>query len=383
MAFPPITENLKAAAGWYQARDVAWSRTGVLNVSVSYRDNQGIIQTPPSLLYQGTSNTPQFTNAIYDKSSGLLVLTGVKVPIIPASGAVTQYTTNTVYVDSATGRIRFSPALLTPTPTSTASQTFTQIQALFSPQARRLTTDSRANTAAVTFLDDTLKPNDTPSLGNVVADRRWVIWRKAGIAGTAGSASLYFKTQRLTLCLPTAINVTATQSGTPPVVTNTVNLTSVTLNGVDVTNKVDVDYAQGRIYFPLSLNAEGQTAAATYVEAGTVTTAAPNGVTVTTPATDTVQWQDEPLFNNSDALPAGTAAGLDTIIDNAVPIDNAANENNVAAFLDPYAGTTLGGTTIVTGSHKVWLFWNSTRNGTADIYSETIDPRFAPGPTTQ
>ncbi len=383
VAFPPITENLKAAAGWYQARDVAWSRTGVLNVSVSYRDNQGIIQTPPSLLYQGTSNTPQFTNAIYDKSSGLLVLTGVKVPIIPASGAVTQYTTNTVYVDSATGRIRFSPALLTPTPTSTASQTFTQIQALFSPQARRLTTDSRANTAAVTFLDDTLKPNDTPSLGNVVADRRWVIWRKAGIAGTAGSASLYFKTQRLTLCLPTAINVTATQSGTPPVVTNTVNLTSVTLNGVDVTNKVDVDYAQGRIYFPLSLNAEGQTAAATYVEAGTVTTAAPNGVTVTTPATDTVQWQDEPLFNNSDALPAGTAAGLDTIIDNAVPIDNAANENNVAAFLDPYAGTTLGGTTIVTGSHKVWLFWNSTRNGTADIYSETIDPRFAPGPTTQ
>ena len=27
--------------------------------------------------------------------------------------------------------------------------------------------------------------------------------------------------------------------------------------------------------------------------------------------------------------------------------------------------------------HKAWLFWNSTRNGTADVYYETINPLFA------
>ncbi len=99
---------------------------------------------------------------------------------------------------------------------------------------------------------------------------------------------------------------------------------------------------------------------------------------------NTVQWQDETLANDPNAVPyTNTVDALAVSAVNpgyGVPIDTAVNENNVAAFLDPYAGTTtsINGASVVTGSHKVWLFWNSTRNGTADIYSETIDPRFAP-----
>ncbi|MGI4787488.1 MAG: hypothetical protein ACRYFS_01415 [Janthinobacterium lividum] len=353
--FPTVTENLRAAGQWYQSRDAAWSRTGALNISVFYKDANGVTQSYPALLYSNaTPSVPQFTRAIYDKASGLLVLTGVKVPIINiTANAPQQYTTNTVYVDAATGRIRFSPALLT------ATQSFTQIQATFNPLARRLTLtrDGRTNTAPVTFLDDKFKANDAANIANstqtanVEADRRWTIWRKSGVSGVPSSASLYYKTQRLTFFLPSAVDVT--------------KAITVTLNNTQTTN-YDLDYSRGRIYFPITPMAEGGTVAVSYT--------APGGTTQTTIAANllnTVQWQDEPLANNSDVPPADSAAGLDAIYDNGVPLDTAVNENNVSAFLDPFAG--------VNSSHKVWLFWNSTRNGTADIYSETIDPRFAPG----
>jgi len=378
-AFPPVTENLRAStttSGWYQARDVAWSRTGALNVSVIYRDSTGALQTPPSLLYD-TNNVPQFTKAIYDKASGLLVLTGVKVPIIPASGAVTAYTTNTVYMDSATGRVRFSPALLSTT------QNFASVRATFSPQARRLTLDTRADTAPVTFLDTATKANDAAGLPQVEADRRWTIWRKSGVVGSA--ATLYYKTQRLTAYLPSAVDTTKT--------------ITITLNGQSYSGAVDVDnvpavyndFVQGQmttikyparaiLYFPISSQAEGAALSVKY-------TPNPSVGSNTTTITDTVQWQDYVNANdpknfsntsnpNADP-PIDSVSGLDSVVDTEVPLSNTTNENNVAAFLDPFAGVSSTG---VPSSHKVWLFWNSTRNGTADIYSETIDPRFAPGP---
>ena len=85
-----------------------------------------------------------------------------------------------------------------------------------------------------------------------------------------------------------------------------------------------------------------------------------------------MQWQDEPESTDPNAVPFENSIDALAAVNPgySVPIDVAANENNVAAFLDPFASATT--------SHKVWLFWNSTRNGTADIYSETIDPRFAP-----
>ena len=387
--FPNVTENLRSApGGWYQSRDVAWSRTGVLNVTVAYTDASGKAQTAP-LLYNG--NVPQFTKAIYDKASGLLVLTGVHVPMInPPAAPALPYTINTVYVDAATGRIRFSPAL------SATTQNFAQIRATFSPLARRLTEDSRADTGPVTFLDDKLKANDDPTLANgtspsatVEADRRWTIWRKSGISTDTGSATLYYKTQRLTVYLPSAVDTTKTLA--------------IMLNGTAYNNGVDVENvpavyndtvpgqtptvkypASARLYFPISSGAEGAPFSVTYTPLG-------GGSTVTVPAapaTDTVEWQDYLNAADPNAVPfTNSIDALDAISSGyPVPMLKTTNENNVAAFLDPFAGqpnpsgqTNPNGTPLL-NPHKVWLFWNSTRNGTEDIYSETIDPRFAPGP---
>ncbi len=366
--FPAVTEDLRLQGntGWYQGRDTAWSRSGALNVTVPVTSSSGTVLKP--LLYDSTGK-PLFTRAIYDKASGFLVLTGVQVPYAtaPANGTPT-YTTNTIYVDAATGRIRFSPDLLP------AQKSYAYIRATFSPLARRLTTDSRADIAPVTFMDNAPKPNDAASItgstftANVEANRRWTIWRKSGVAGVGSTATLYFKTQRLTLFLPTAVDPTKT-------VTVTATSSGNTIPGFDL------DSLRGRIYFPSNANVEGQLVTVSYTDLNGNNHTGTSGAT---PAvTDFVQWQDEApantLATGSEVLPTDTASGLDTVVDTLVPIQTATNENNVMAFLDPYAGTTAANGSL--NPHKVWLFWNSTRNGTADIYSETIDPRFAPSPT--
>ncbi len=329
--FPQVTEILAGQpGGWFQARDVAWSRTGALNL---------LIGGTPILYSIPASGTPQplFSRAVFDKTSGLLVLTGVSL-----TGAVTGGTA-TVYVDSATGRVRFAGG----TPSG-------QVRATFTPLVRRITVDTRADTGVTTFLDTAQKTNDGPGLTNVEADRRWYFWRKSAVSTDTHSATIYDKTQRLTVYTPTPIAV----GGTPakPVVT-------VMIGTTDVSAFVDVDYSRGRIYFPINAGGtytEGQPATVTYTDA--------TGTSKT--FTDSVYWQDEIRAGDLTATPNGSADGIAHSVDYAVPIDTVVNENNVAAFLDPYASAT--------NEHKVWLFWNSTRNGTADIYTETINPRFAP-----
>ena len=348
--FPQVTEILAAQpGGWFQARDVAWSRTGALNIYAQYTVGGGTSTTP--LLYDAMGK-PLFSRAVFDRASGLLVLTGVPVPLIGAANGAPQSTTNTLYVDASTGRIRFSPALLT-TP-ATPNQNFIGLRATFTPLVRRITVDTRADTGVTTFLDTAQKSNDGPGLNNVEADRRWYFWRKSAVSTDTHSATIYDKTQRLTVYLPTPIAV----GGTPAKPTVT-----VMIGTTDISAFVDVDYSRGRIYFPINAGGaytEGQPATVTYTDA--------TGTSKT--FTDNVYWQDEIRAGDLTATPNGSADGIAHSVDYAVPIDTVVNENNVAAFLDPQASATV--------EHKVWLFWNSTRNGTADIYTETINPRFAP-----
>ena len=350
--FPPVTEILTASGvsgGWYQARDVAWSRTSKLNLSINGKP----------ILYDATG-TALFSRAVFDKATGLLVLTGV--PNLLVNNSPTTYafnvpssTTVTAYIDLATGRVRFSAA---PSSVVTAS---------FSPLAKRMTSDSRADTGPTTFLDGAFKPNDTPAnTGNVAAitplraDRRWFIWRKSGAGGAAPSATVYYKTQRLTAYLPRPVDPTKT--------------INISLNGTAYTGPLDVQnipptldnqgniksLGNARIYFPISSGAEGATITGSYT--------ATDGTSPT--INDTVQWQDEIRANDSVTPPTNATTGLANIIQGyALPLDTTVNENNVSAFLDPLAGLST--------PHKVWVFWNSTRNGTADLYYETINPLFA------
>ena len=359
--YPSVTETMVpvTTSGWLQARDVAWSRTGALNLFVSNGT-----ATPSPLLYD-TANKPLFSRAVFDKASGYLVLTGIKPTA--AVGGYTLFTnvptggTITAYVDLATGRVRFTG---TPTGTVTAN---------FNPLARRITNDSRADTNPVTFLDGALKANDTLGGTPVKADRRWYIWRKSGTGGAAPSATIYYKTQRLTAYLPSAVDVTKSLT--------------LTLNGISYTGPVDMQVipptlntngtvkypSSTRLFFPIQSGAEGQTFTANYTDT--------NGNSSPT-ITDVVQWQDEIRANDAYVPPTNAIEGLNIIEPGyAVPLANAVNEDNVSAFLDTEAyNNTLGPPIDLSHPHKVWLFWNSTRNGTADVYYETINPLFAAAP---
>ena len=300
---------------------------------------------------------------MFDKASGDLVLTGI--PNVTLTGAPSTLAFNapattlvTAYVDLATGRVRFNA---TPNGTLTAT---------FQPLARRLTNDSRADTSPVTFLDGALKANDSPNLGPVVADRRWYIWRKSGVVGPSPSATIYYKTQRLTAYLPQAIDVTKTITVTVGGSPSSVDAQYVP--PVYKTDGVTIQYpASTRLYFPVSSGAEGQTFTATYTDTG--------GTSRT--VSDVVQWQDELRSNDTNAPPTTSTAGLDTINSGyIVPLNQAINEDNVSAFLDPDAYRNSTSPLDLSHPHKVWLFWNSTRNGMTDIYSEAINPLFTAGP---
>ncbi len=349
-SFVAVREIMAPVGGGYQARDVAWDRTGQLNlfaVNPNIAPGQPGYETP--LLYDINSK-PLFKRAIVDKASGQLVLTGITVPVLLPNGAAIP---STVYIDGASGRVRFSPAL----PPTSAAYPY-QIEGLFVPQAKRITgtgSDRRADTGPVSFLDQTLKPNDSPNLNPVTADRRWYIWRKSS-AGQGGAATLFYKTQRLTMYLPTPVDTT-----------KPIKINGIATTTVDVQNIFAEPQQSARIYLPISSGLDGQQATVEYT---------PIGGANQPPVIDVVQWLDERNSSDTSTPPANSTQALQSAEGTAVPISQPVNENNVAAFLDPYAGTQ--DSTGALQAHKVWLFWNSTRNGTSDLYMETIDPRFGP-----
>lgn len=365
---PKIREQLQSDTGnlWWQARDVAWLREGNIQVNVN-----------------GIDLLPANATPTYDRQSGTLVYPATVTNQLTIG---TQNIKETVYVDLARGRVRFSPALplnLNPS-----------VYAAFFSQARRITTDARADTVPIAFLDQAFKPNAAPNSGRVQADRYWFIWRKSGSGGTATTPTLFYKTQRLTVDLrdannqPVSIKLDPT-SGRPNV-TVTVGGTTLYSSGSGANSQVDVDWARGRVYFPIVIGGtamEGQhvTGSFSYVDSA--------GKTQTRNIDDFVHWLDEPRFNDLQNQPGSkTAAGAiaaASTAEVALPIDTIVNESNVSAFLDPmaYADVANGaydplGSDATTSHpdqpHRIWLFWNSTRNGTADLYYETFEPRFTP-----
>ena len=349
LPFRRLTEQLQLQAGgnWWQARDVGWLRiTGlnnVINVLVGVTD-----------VLAGKTPT-------YDQASGLLVYTGV---------TLNSVTGQTVYVDVGGGRVRFSRPLPANTP----------VAATFNPTARRITTDSVADFAPSVFLDEAYQPNSSgvPASGtnaNVQADRYWFVWQKAGIPGTATvNPTLWYKTQRLTVALTDAsgIPLGIKVIGGKPNVTVKVGATTL----YDSTNGgvVDVDATRGRLYFPVTngtIALEGQTVSITGTDTGG------NAL----PQSGVIHWVDEPRYNDPSSQVAANDTTPGAIEASAsdgylVPINTVKNEGGVAAFLDPSAYVNTSSS--IVAPHSVWLFWNSTRNGTSDIFYETINPRFNP-----
>ncbi len=432
---PAITEQLlpDTARQFYQARDVAWARADTLDVQVNnvsiLRDTSKVAANGISPLYPGIKTS-------FDRATGSVVYTGIPFDkpsgrnMLTATGGTISVTT--IYADLVRGRVRFRTGYTT-TNGSNASRfdvslpDSSSVTATFQSQARRITTDRRADTEPVSFLDEAFKNNEanfydvalraqggtpTNDVARVSTARYWFIWRKSAAPGTTTTPTLYTKSQRLTVYLhgpapansPVSIQLDATTHQPIVKVTDTTTGTILYNSGAPGSAQVDVDWSRGRLYFPLrdsnghALEGDKISVDFTYND-GTA-----NGQPVTRLA-DNIHWLDELRYNDTTNQPIAaltpgvaaaaqptstTASGVDTT-EHAVPIDVATNEGSPSAFLDPLAYADVargaydpyGNNTTATNPdqpHKVWLFWNSTRNGTADVYYETIDPRFSATP---
>jgi hypothetical protein len=444
MPFPALQEQLLPDTAnintnsWWQARDVGWVRNENLQFSINvsvpssktgptpYQTYTVILAVNPLTatnptyttytghfgMYNGsydptqsgsiaTNGTPFTGGVAYDSASGILVLTNVTLPRANGTGVSTA-TGQTVYVDVTHGRIRFSLSLPYSSPEyDNTNSTYSTILANFSATARRITTSSAADTEPIAFLDEAYQPNSSgvTTDQNVQADRYWFLWRKSGVSGT--NPTIWYKTQRL--------GVTLTSSDDQPPAIDLTTLTVKLPGGAilytpgGTNNVVDVDTTRGRLYFPITFSStggggtnstamEGQTVNITYSVKGSNGDSAPiNGSAV-------VDWLDEPLYNDSTnqsnpgALEAAASDGYQ------LPMTTTINESGVSAFLDtgafqnsaqnsprsidPGQFNTPSQVVAAVHPHKVWVFWTSNRNGTADIFSEAINPRFSAAGTS-
>lgn len=435
---PAITEQVlpDTARQFYQARDVAWARADTLDVVVNGNTGPVHLLQDITKTQNADGSYPLFAGIKvgFDRATGTAIYT---IPDLPVNGNTFTATNGavritTVYADLVRGRVRFrtSYAVSNTAPPSRFDvplpETYT-VAATFQPQARRVTTDRRADTEPVSFIDEAYKPNEAnfyniglraqggsptnADVRRVSTARYWFIWRKSAAPGTTTMPTLYTKTQRLTVYLhsnPTASRNVPANSPVPiqldattrqPIITVTDTTTGTTLydSASPGGAQVDVDWARGRLYFPLRDSSghalEGDTVSVvfSYNDGRNIVQSRP-------PVVDTIHWLDELRYNDPAAQPTGDPATAVDTNEHAVSIDVAANEGSPSAFLDPLAYADVAGgaydpysstggftnpTTTQPNSdqpHKVWLFWNSTRSGTADIFYEAVDPRFSANP---
>jgi len=173
-------------------------------------------------------------------------------------------------------------------------------------------------------------------------DRLWLFYRKS--TGSTPAEVFVVKTMRLGVQLPTPVFT--------PIVTDGQGERRPDVSGVSVTGisagigPVEVDFARGRIYFTEA--DEGKLVSITY----TGLDAQGNPESSPRTVAGVVRWIDE----TSEATEGSQAL---------VPLVGATSESNLFALKDEF-------------EPKVWLFWNSTRTGTSDLFFQTFSPRLYP-----
>ena len=145
------------------------------------------------------------------------------------------------------------------------------------------------------------------------------------------------KSQRLRVQLPTPVLLQNNQI---------VNLTVV-----GATSFYQVDPANGRVYFEIPDEGREVTITYTYQDA--------NGNQQQAVVTDTVSWGTE-------------------LAEQPVPIEQAVDEGTIFAFPDPFVWSQAD-----PRPGLIWIMYTSTRNGTRDVFYQTLAPRWIPRPPAE
>lgn len=326
-------------------------------------DSNGIPQMNGSTLF---IDLPEITNEIlsptaqpdmfqaagvdWDRQAGLHlfvngtdVIAANPVQVDPQTGVIalnSSVTGGTVYLDPTSGTVRF---------TGTPPSSKTLVQLTYTPRFLRISSGTRA-TLSPTLLYDNRNVGDlsywaTPSGGAVppntaITQSRYVVTYGALAAGSGEATRPFMSTFRFGVQLPSAV---ATNSdGT---------IVGCQVNGS--TGDFQVDPVNGKLYF-------------TDADEGKVITVTYTGVDATgnqIPSQTTGQY---------------TIAMIPETKETAVPVEEAINEAQMTAFLDPFNYSPPYSTTNPARPGLIWLFWTSTRNGTPDVIFQTIAPRLTP-----
>ncbi len=242
-----------------------------------------------------------------------------------------------VYLDPTMGTVRFSGT----SPNRNAIMLLT-----YTPRILRVSTAQNvAHTNPVGLFDNRLigefdywaQPGNTAiNQNSAVRSARYVFTYTRGAAGNGQSTRPFMRTMRLGVQLPLPVHTQ--QNGT---------ITSINVGGN--TSFYQVDPANGRIYFNAA--DENRTVTVTYTALDAATGNAIAGVVV-----------------------QATVTLIDEKTEAPVPLEQAVNESQMTAFIDPFdfpnAANRRAG--------LIWMFWTSTRGGTPDLYFQTIAPKFAP-----
>ncbi|HWD39680.1 MAG TPA: hypothetical protein VG944_12585, partial [Fimbriimonas sp.] len=302
--------------GTFRARGVEWDRTQPIQL-IQYVNGQPV----DLLVDQAGANTKSV-----DRESGLI-----------------SYDTTLggkVYFDTELGAVRFSQGAPNPN---------VDVRLTYTPVFLRLTPGGDAAYSSPTgifdshYLSDYTEWYDTSdkplAASTGVRDTRFAFFFGRAAAGQTQTAQPYYTTMRLGLRLPTAI---ATGPGGVPA------SFKVTGNA----GPYQIDAANGRVYF-------------TAVDEDRLVQVTYTGLNET----------DKSLLPG--LVVAGTVSFVLEQNESPVVIDQAVNESNLSAFLDPF---TFPSSNTVRNERPplFWLFYTSTRAGGPDVYFQTIAPRLAP-----
>lgn len=312
----------EAASGRYRAKGVNWNLRRPLELWLTYPN-----QAPTRIDIPGTRS--------FDEATGVVTMdsrTGGKVYFDPNTGTV-WFSTNP---PSAAGRLelRYTPRIVRISELGDTGGHSNPSSFIDNRNASVREFWSRAGgNGAFT----PIQANDAPRVG-----RYWHFYER-GATGQGQQHRPYMKTRRLTVQLrfPVALNA----NGTPRVV----SVTKVGGGPIDGPF-YQVDPGNGRIFFTLPDEGNEVRVEYDYRDAA--------GVLQRDVVTAFVQWQTE--------MP-----------EQPVPIEQAINEGTLYAFADPFDPSPVG----QGGELRpplVWVFFTSTRGGTADVYYVTVAPRIEP-----
>ena len=309
------------ASGSYRARGVVWNPAARIQLFVS---RPGVADT--SILLDGYNsfgvyNAANDTRRV-DRETGLI--------------SVSSSLGGKVYIDPQLGTVRFGSSIIDKTATLRIS---------YQPMFIRISTGNVGTLSQPSGLYDGRHISNTSfwrsnnnGAINPAADihnDRFVFTYNRSAVGSGQGARPLMSTMRFGIRLPSRIFV------------NNGNVPLIQVTGA--IGPYQVDPANGRVYFTAA-DEDNDLISITYTGVNDSTGAPVNGIVVNGVVVALVLEQAEQL----------------------IPIEGAANETGLTAFLDPFSYLNQRRPPLM------WLFWSSTRTGVPDLYFQTLAPQFAP-----